>query len=140
MTEEASEEAIDKIVRRVRSEVRDDLLFNEIAPLQDKVEWLTKTVVQLYALGSHRKLLTAIQLTRAAQPENAVLMDRLAIAEKEMERRISRFLGAMEKTTDPTETYAAWLSGLQKEFARIHLDILIREHDWLPPLPNTDQP
>ena len=137
---EGNEEAIDKIVKRVRTEVRDDLLFNEIAPLQDKVEWLTKTVVQLYALAAHRKHMTSIQLTRAAQPENETLMKRLATAEKEMERRISRFLGAMEKTTDPAETYADWLSGLRKEFERIHLDILIREHDWLPPLPNTDRP
>ena len=140
MTEEANEEAIDKIVRRVRSEVRDDLLFNVIAPLQDKIEWLSRTVVQLYALATHRKQLTSIQLTRAAQPEDEALMKRLASAEKEMERRISRFLGAMEKTTDPAETHAAWLSGLQKEFERMKLDILIREHDLLPPLPNADQP
>jgi hypothetical protein len=126
----AEDEAIDRISQKIRN----DLLFEDIYPIQHEVEYLRKLVIEHRVWIISRRLYAwADRILAQDTPDATKLSAR--IAQNEVDRAMLYFQGAIRETKDPYEVFGYWLERLRKLLAQQGLSNLLREDDALPPRP-----
>lgn len=126
----------DEAIDRITKQIRNDILFNDIYPIQDEIGYLRKLIIEHRVWIISRRLHAwADRILANPTPDPAIGSARLV--KDRVDRALLFFQGAIGQTTDPYQVYELWLENLRDTLAEWDLSKLLRADDGLPPRPTS---
>lgn len=129
------QEHIDPIYKYIEEHVtnlRNDILFNELFPLQDRVRTLERIIIEQRMMVLWVRITHSIQ-TRMLTTHDVDQPKNLQRAHRILLEQVQWFYGAIREASDYAYVYNEWLSHLQESFSALKIDDLLRSTDFLPP-------